>query len=92
MRLTRKTSQNNGFFTVKDLAQLLGVSRIAVFKKIKKGQIQAIKIGRNFAIPKSELEVISGSMLRKQNKALIKKATEKTIKEYGEALRLLGKE
>ncbi len=37
--------------SVKEMAVRLGISRIAVFKKIKKGQIKAIRIGRNYVIP-----------------------------------------
>ena len=36
------------YLTVKELADLLGISRVAVFKKIKNGQICAEKIGRNY--------------------------------------------
>ncbi len=35
----------------------MGVSRIAVFKKVKKGQLAAIRIGRNWAVPAAALEL-----------------------------------
>ncbi len=92
MRLTGKTKENKDLLTVKELAGFLGISRIAVFKKIKKGQIKAVKIGRNFAIPKKELGVISGSVLREKNKKNLEKAVKKTVEEYGKTLRLLGQE
>ena len=38
------------YITIPEFAQKIGISRIAVFKKVKKGQIQAIRIGRNWAI------------------------------------------
>jgi len=78
------------YYTVSELAQLLGISRIAVFKKIKKGQIKAIKIGRNFAIPKKEITSVLGQTLTTSQKTLINKAVEKTLKEYGQALKMLG--
>ena len=34
---------------------MLGISRIAVFKKVKKNQLEAIRIGRNWAIPAESL-------------------------------------
>ena len=34
-----------------EVAALLGISRIAVFKRVKKGQLQALRIGRNWAVP-----------------------------------------
>lgn len=80
------------FITTLELAKLLDISRIAVFKKIKKGEIKASKIGRNYAIDKKDLPEIFGKVLNKEDKQTIEKAVKKTIKEYGETLRLLGKE
>lgn len=84
------------FISVAELAKMLGVSRIAVFNKIKKGQIPAEKIGRSYAISMEHVnEIISGAnlnVLTKDKKEEIKKAVEKVVKEYGETLKLLGKE
>ena len=33
----------------------MGISRIAVFKKVKKGQLPAIRFGRNWAVSVSEI-------------------------------------
>lgn len=82
--------KNKKFLTTTELAELLGISRIAVFKKIKKGEIKAEKIGRNFVIHKKDLGIILGKVLSKKDKLEIEKAVKKVIKEYGETLRLLG--
>jgi len=50
--------EDKKYFTVKELADILDVSRITVFNWIKKGQIKALKIGRNFAIPREEFEEV----------------------------------
>jgi len=42
-----------------EAARILGISRIAVFKKIQKGQLEAAKIGRNYVIDRRNLENIS---------------------------------
>ncbi len=84
--------EENKYISISELAKILGVSRIAVYKKIKKGQIRAIRIGRSFAIPKKYLTDIMGETLSKKNKTIIDQAVEKTVKEYGEVLRLLGRE
>ncbi|OGR94223.1 MAG: hypothetical protein A2016_05615 [Elusimicrobia bacterium GWF2_62_30] len=34
---------------------MMGISRIAVFKKVKKGQLAAIRFGRNWAVAISEI-------------------------------------
>lgn len=79
-------------FSVAEVAKVLGISRQAVLKKIKTGEIKAKKIGRSFAIEKSDLPLTHGGDLTSEKKGLIDKAVEKTIREYGEALKLLGKE
>ena len=84
--------KNQEFLTTSELAKILGISRIAVFKKIKKGQIKARKIGRNFAIVKKDLGDILGETLSDRGKQEIEKAVKKTVEEYGETLKLLGKE
>lgn len=85
--------QEKRFISTTELAVLMGVSRVAVFNKIKKGEIRAQKIGRNFVIDKNDLpaELILEN-LQDANKEEIKRVVKKTVKEYGETLRLLGKE
>ena len=61
-------------------------------KKIKKGEIKAIKIGRNYGIDKRYLPELRGRVLNSREKKTIEQAVQKTIREYGETLRLLGKE
>ncbi|MBU1159777.1 helix-turn-helix domain-containing protein [Patescibacteria group bacterium] len=78
--------------TSSEVAKILGISRVAVFKKIKSGQIKAIKIGRNFVIEDNDLMEILGKSLSEKDKKNIEESVKKTIKEYGETLRLLGKE
>ena len=80
------------YYSINEVATILGISRIAVYKKVKKGQIKAMRIGRSFAIPKSELADIEGKALKEEDKEEIKEAVKKTVEEYGEVLRLLGSE
>jgi excisionase family DNA binding protein len=80
------------YLSVPEFAKVLGISRIAVYKKIRKGQIEAIKIGRNYAIPMKYLTDITGTTLREREKQIIDKAVKKTFREYGEVLKLLGRE
>lgn len=39
------------FLSIPQAAQRLGITRIAVFKKVKSGRIMAIRVGRSWAIP-----------------------------------------
>ncbi|MBI5026973.1 MAG: excisionase family DNA-binding protein [Nitrospirae bacterium] len=84
--------EKNKYISISQLAKIIGVSRIAVYKKVKKGQIEAIRIGRSFAIPQKYIADILGKTLKEKDKREIDKAIKKTIKEYGEVLRLLGRE
>jgi excisionase family DNA binding protein len=38
------------YISIAELAKKLGISRIAVYKRVKKGDIKAIKIGRSYAV------------------------------------------
>ncbi len=79
-------------FSTIEVAKLLGISRVAVFKKIKSGEIKAAKIGRNFVVDKNDFPEILGSTLGKNRQRIIENAVKKTVREYGETLKLLGKE
>lgn len=80
------------YITIPELAKILGLSRIAVYKKVRKGEIKAIKVGRNFAIPQKYMLDILGRSLKEEEKKEIDRAVKKTVKEYGEVLKLLGRE
>jgi len=84
--------ENNKYITIPQLAKILGVSRIAVYKKVKKGEIEAIRIGRNYAINKESVANILGKDLKDKDKKEIDKAVKKTLEEYGEVLKRLGRE
>ena len=78
------------FYTIAELAEILGISRIAVYKKVKKGQIKARKIGRNYAIPRDVIKNVLGHALSEKEKKAIRKAVKKTVEEYGDVLKRLG--
>jgi len=59
--------ESKEFYTTKELAELLGISRIAVFNRIKKGDIKAQKMGRNFIIFKKDIgdmDVFSSNLFK----------------------------
>ncbi|MFA7653803.1 MAG: helix-turn-helix domain-containing protein [Candidatus Magasanikbacteria bacterium] len=83
---------DNTTYTVKQLADILGVSRIAVFKKIQNGAIKAKKVGKTYYIPRKELKGIVYSDLSDKLKNEIEYGVKKVIVEYGDLLKMLGKE
>lgn len=80
------------YLSIPEVAKLLGISRIAVYKKVKKGQIQAEKIGRAYAVSREIISSILGDSLDDRAKKEINEVVEATMNEYGETLKLLGKE
>ena len=79
------------FISTAELAGMLGISRVAVFKKIKRGEIEAVKIGRSYAISRASVPSLSAETSA-HKKRLIEKAVKKTVSEYGDVLRRLGSE
>ncbi len=80
------------YYTIKELADILQVSRITVFKKVQSGQIKAEKAGRTYIIAEAEAAKILGGEMTEKSRAEISKGVSRVIKEYGETLRLLGGE
>jgi len=87
-----KSIEADKYLTASQLANILGISRIAVHKKIKNGEIKAKKIGNMYVIPKSYVSEIFGHALSPHWKKIIKKAVHKVVKEYGDVLIKLGNE
>lgn len=82
--------KNKDFLSTAELAKILGISRVAVFNKIKKGKIKAAKVGRSFVIAKKDLGDILSFGISDSDKEKINQAVKKTVKEYGETLKMLG--
>jgi len=82
--------KNKDFFSTTELAKILGISRVAVFNRIKKGKIKATKVGRSFVIAKKDLGDILAIGISKSDKKKINQAVKKTVREYGETLKMLG--
>jgi excisionase family DNA binding protein len=87
-----QNNESTKYLTVTQLADILGVSRITIHKRIKRGDIKAEKVGNTYIIPKSYVSEISGGELSARRKEIIKKAVRKVIREYGEVLIKLGNE
>lgn len=86
-----KKTINKPYFSTTEVAKILGISRIAVFKKIQKGQLKAERYGRNYLISHEALEKMRESLTDARKKE-IDQSMKRILKEYGEALRMLGRE
>jgi len=45
------------FYTISDLSKLLKISKVAVFKRVKRGSINGQKMGRDFIIFKKDIDL-----------------------------------
>ncbi len=80
------------FFSTAEVAHLLRISRVAVFKKIQSGIIPASKIGRGYAISREAVEAIMGSKLTESQKEEIKNVVRKATDEFRDTFERLARE
>jgi excisionase family DNA binding protein len=80
------------YFSIPDAASLLGMSRVAVYKKVKSGEIRAIKLGRTYGISSTYMAQLLGKNVGHVRRKQIDRAVKRVVREYGELLRMLGKE
>ena len=80
------------YLTIPQAAKLLGISRIAVYRKVRLGQIKADKIGRTYVISRKLILGAPVRELTEKEKRLITAAVRKTMHDFGEALKLLGRQ
>lgn len=83
---------NKKYMTIPELAKLLGVTREAVYKRVKKGEIPAIRPGKAYLISDPDAQRILGKRMTEKDKARVETAVRKTICDYGDTLKWLGKE
>ncbi len=56
------------YFSTAEVAEMLGISRIAVFKKIKSGKLKAMQVGRGYVIAKNDFLELHRARLAKELK------------------------
>ena len=79
-------------YSTSEVAQILHISRISVFNRIKNGKIKAEKIGKTYVISHESLLEALGKSIGKEKKENIEKAVSRALKEYEEVFKRLGKE
>ena len=77
------------YISTSEAAEILGISRVAVFKQIKAGRIKAKKIGRNFVIDKVQL-IGSDQPLDDKRKKEIRSVMIHVFRDYGDVIKRLG--
>lgn len=80
------------FYSIAEAAALLGISRVAVFNKVKKGVLPAEKVGRAYIIPAHALSIVGEGSLTTVQKKNITHGVKKVVQQYGKTLQLLAQE
>ena len=88
-----KEFKDKTLFSTLEVANILGVSRVTVFNRIRSGEINALKVGRAYLISKEELNRYLGKEeLTEERKQEISQNIDLILSEYGKALKMLGNE
>jgi len=87
-----KEIKNTKYLSTSEVAKILGISRVAVFQKIKAGLIPAQKIGRNYAVKTEDISKALQGILTEDRKREIDESVKKVVEEYGKTLQMLGRE
>ena len=80
------------YITIPQLAKMMGVSRVTVYRRVKSGEIKASKVGHDYIVDDKEIQRLLSQDITAADKRKIDKAVKKTVEEYGETLKRLGKE
>ncbi len=83
---------NKKYYSTSEVADVMHMTRVGVFKRIKNGKIKAEKVGRNYAVAHEDLLEALGKSLGKDKKHNIDKAVDRAIKEYRKTFEALEKE
>lgn len=79
------------YISTTEAAEIMGISRVAVFKQIHAGKIKARKVGRNYIIDRNDIGGIYKE-ITPQEVRLVENGLQKAIREYRETLERLGGE
>ncbi|MEN6575887.1 MAG: helix-turn-helix domain-containing protein [Phycisphaerales bacterium] len=78
--------------TIPELAEKLGISRVAAWTKVKKGTIPATKVGRQYIVSARDARVAAGEELSGERKRWLEDAVDRVVREYGPVLKRLSHE
>lgn len=88
-----KNIHNKAWLSTSEVAKIIGVSRVTVFRWVKDGRIVADKVGKTYLISREALDSYLGKEhLTETRKQEISQNVDRVFKEYGKALKLLGDE
>jgi len=78
--------------TIPELAKKLGISRVAAWSRIKKGEIPAVKVGRQYVVSARDARIAAGEELGPEHRRWLAGAVARVVREYGPTLKRLSRE
>jgi excisionase family DNA binding protein len=78
--------------TIPQLARRLGISRVAAWNKVKKGEIRATRVGRQYIISARDARIAAGDELSPARKKWLEAGVDRVVREYGPVLKRLSRE
>ena len=85
------TNQDNNLISVQEAADILGYSRMHVFRLIKSNKIVAEQVGRSYVINKNSLGGIFKKITPSEEK-VVGRAMNRVLKDFEPVLKKLSKE
>lgn len=80
------------WLTIPELARKMGLSRIAVYNRVKKGKIPAQKVAGRHLISVDDLPYIIGRKLTAEDENRIETVVNRAVTEYGRVFKWLSRE
>ena len=81
------------YYSTEEMAKLVGVTRVSIFRWIKEGKIKAERSGHSYIIPEDEVRrhaPLPEDQAKKNEE--LDAAVKQVVREYGETLKKLGAE
>jgi excisionase family DNA binding protein len=78
--------------TIPELAKKLGISRVAAWSRVKKGEIPAVKVGRQYVVSARDARIAAGEELSPEQRKWLEGAVARIVREYGPVLKRLSRE
>ncbi len=76
--------------TIPQLATQMGVSRITVYNRVRRGEIPATRVGRYYVISADTVRKVLGLDTTPDKTRRVSRAVRRVVEEYGELLEWLG--
>jgi len=79
-----------GPMSIPQLAAEMGVSRVTIYQRVRRGEIAATRVGRNYVISADTVREVLGLDTTPDRTRRVSRAVGRAVVEYGDLLKWLG--